>query len=144
MNEYFANTLTQVLEETSATMADRMTMDHLNKYGSVTLEESSFYTGLCHDVITEAAEDFIPDELDIADAPMPEAPVELWDAAGNKFLFQDGSLIPVDDTAMDPDIGEEVVPDDGQGVDPVLENTNVYGEMIEESTVVAKILANLK
>ncbi len=147
MNEYFAQTLAQVLEETSTNMANEMTLDHLASKGNITLEEAEFYQSLCTEVITEAAEDFIPDTVDVPDAPEAMAPIELFDAVGNKYIFQDGQLIPVDadqDDDVDPDA--DVAPVDGDQVAaPVQESTNVNAEILEESdSVVAKILANLK
>jgi hypothetical protein len=105
MNEYFAQTLAQVLEETSTNMGNAMILDHLAKKGIVSIEEAEFYHNLCADVITEAAEDFIPDTLDVPEAPEAMAPMELYDAVGNKYVFQDGDLIPVDgdEDGMNPE-----------------------------------------
>jgi len=164
MNEYFAQTLAQVLEETSSNMANQMTLDHLAKNGAVTLEEAEFFQTLCTDVITEAAEDFIPDTVEVPDAPEEQAPMELFDAVGNKYVFQDGQLIPVDDTQDDD--GMQDGAQDGDGDLPVdaepapeaepdtapdtMQESTIVGDVenvdiLEESdSVVAKILANLK
>lgn len=104
MNEYFAHTLAQVLEETSTNMGNAMILDHLAKKGTVSIEEAEFYHNLCADVITEAAEDFIPDTLDVPEAPEAMPAMELYDAVGNKYIFQDGDLIPVD--GDEEDMGE--------------------------------------
>ena len=185
MTEYFAQTLASVLEETSTNMGNAMVLNHLSKNGAVTLEEAEFYHNLCTDVITEAAEDFIPDEIDVpddqgdvpadqGDVPADQGdddalpPIELFDAVGNKYVFQDGQLVPVDDDQdatddVDQDAAaadDAAVPDDttNQGdyqesevVDekaPVIEESEGIAEeseiLEESSTVVARILANLK
>ena len=169
MNEYFAQTLASVLEETSTNMGNAMVLNHIAEKGSVTIEESEFYHNLCTDIITEAAEDFIPDTVEVPDAPEPEAPIELFDAVGNKYVFQDGQLIPVDgdqddDGMPDDQEGQGELPIDAPPAEepqPVAESEEVTGEegaIVEESTiikeeseileesenVVARILANLK
>lgn len=163
MNEYFAQTLGEVLEETSMNMGNAMVLSHLQKNGSVTLEEANFYHNLVTDVITEAAEDFIPDELDVPDAPVADAPIELYDAVGNKYVFQDGQLIPVDasedelaDDQMDVDADPDADPDAAAPVDestevvteseevPAVEGEEVPEVLEESDVIVARILANIK
>ena len=167
MNEYFAQTLASVLEETSTNMGNAMILEHLSTKGTVTLEEAEFYHTLCTDVITEAAEDFIPDTLDVPEqevAPEAAAPIELFDAVGNKYVFQDGQLIPVEG-----EVEEEMAPEEAPVEEaPVMEATETEGEVVEEAeaapvevveestvvaedelleesdSVVARILANLK
>jgi len=158
MNAYFAQTLTNVLEETSTNMGNAMTLDHLSKHGTVTLEEASFYHNLCTDVITEAAEDFIPDTVEVPDAPVvpePTAPIELFDAVGNKYSFADGQLIPIEDeVAPEADIDQDGMADidetHGQlpadaeqapAAEPIVEEGTVANkdeEVIEEGTVDAE------
>lgn len=155
MNEYFAQTLAGVLEETSTNMGNHMVLSHLSKNGTVTLEEAEFYHNLCTDVITEAADEFIPEELDVPEASGTEASIELFDAVGNKYLFQDGQLIPVD-----AEVEEEPMPEAPIQDAPVMESEIVEGAPIEEgevvpveeevevleesSQIVARILANMK
>ena len=174
MNEYFASTLAAVLEETSTNMGTAMVLNHLAKHGTVTLEEASFYHNLVADVITESAEDFIPDEVEVPDAPeagedmgSEEDPIELYDAEGNKYYFHDGELIPASevdgdgdgdgdgydlglapDNATDEDYTDS---DDAPNADDkapgqVTESTVVTtAKLLEESdSVVARILANIK
>ena len=163
MNEYFAKSLAEVLEETSTNMGNAMVLGHLEKNGSVSIEEASFYHNLCADVITEAAEDFIPDTVEVPESPEAQAPIELYDAVGNKYIFQDGQLIPVEnDEAGEAVEGEEAIeapmqesteaPSDAEVLEesttPVTgeEVPAVEGEqeVLEESdSVVARILANL-
>lgn len=113
MNEYFAQSLAEVLEETSTNMGNAMVLDHLSKKGSVTLEEAEFYHNLCTDVITESAEDFIPDTLEVPEAPEESAPIELFDAVGNKYVFDNGNLIPVE-----AEMGDELAPEMAPEMEP--------------------------
>ena len=149
MNEYFAQTLAQVLEETSTNMGNAMILDHLAKKGTVSIEEAEFYHNLCADVITEAAEDFIPDTLDVPEAPeAPEAmaPMELYDAVGNKYIFQDGDLIPVDgdEDGMNPE--DEGIPAEAPAevpapeVAPVAPTVNPEEQYTEGSEIATTVL----
>jgi hypothetical protein len=147
MNAYFAQTLTNVLEETSTNMGNAMTLDHLSKHGTVTIEEASFYHNLCEDVITESAEDFIPDTVEVPDAPVvpePTAPIELFDAVGNKYSFADGQLTPIEDeVAPEAEMGEgepapEVAPEQAPEVAPEVEVAPEQAPVVEEGTVVAE------
>ena len=147
----------QVLEETSSMLSESLILRHLAKYGSVNLEEASFYQNLVGQVITEAADEFIPEEVETED---PMDGLELYDAAGNSYLFDPntGSLTPIDAPE-----DEELAPDSVPPVEapaPVAESTVIAqgsaGKVasIEESTVitpsavnsstVARILANIK
>lgn len=161
MNEYFAQTLAEVLEETASNMGNKMVLDHLSKNGTVSFEEAEFYKTLCMEVLTEAADEFIPEELDVPEAPAPEAPIELFDAVGNKYLFQNGQLIPVDAeeeemAPEEPEMAPEDAPEAAPEAAPVQESTEVEGEVLEESEapveeiieesnqIVARILANMK
>ncbi len=92
---HMAAMVSKVLEETTSTISESLILRHLAKYGSVNLEESSFYRNLASQVITEAADEFIPEEVETED---PMDALELYDAAGNCYLFDPntGSLTPVD------------------------------------------------
>jgi hypothetical protein len=57
----------QALEETTNMLTEALTLRHLSTYGVVSIEEATFYRNLSSTVITEAAEDFIPDEVETAD-----------------------------------------------------------------------------
>ena len=149
----------QVLEETTSTISESLILRHLAKYGSVNLEESSFYRNLASQVITEAADEFIPEEVETED---PMDALELYDAAGNCYLFDPntGSLTPVDmpaDAEPAPDSVPPVEEPAPEEPAPVVESTVIAQTAetapIEESTVVpstvnssavARILANIK
>ena len=149
----------QVLEETTSTISESLILRHLAKYGSVNLEEASFYQNLAGQVITEAADEFIPEEVETED---PMDALELYDAAGNCYLFDPntGSLTPVDmpaDAEPAPDSVPPVEEPAPEEPAPVVESTVIAQTAetapIEESTVVpstvnssavARILANIK
>jgi len=173
LNERLAQSLGKTLEEATNMVTDSMVLRHLGTKGSVTLEEAEFYHNMCSTVIMEAAEDFIPDEVEVDDAPSEAEGIELYDAAGNAYLFDpaSGSLTPIDagdsapdaseqapdlDPALDPAAAPEPeAPAVDPAQDPMEENTQIpaQAQAIEESTqivsaspqssVVSKILANL-
>jgi hypothetical protein len=154
----------QALEETTNMLTEALTLRHLSTYGVVSIEEATFYRNLSSTVITEAAEDFIPDEVETADIPDGGDAIELYDAAGNCYLFDPntGSLTPCDAPAGDDVPAEEAAVDAAAPVaescGPVQESTELgdgqpveQAPVIEESTITAvaqnrisKILANIK
>ena len=156
---HMAAMVSKVLEETTSTISESLILRHLAKYGSVNLEESSFYRNLASQVITEAADEFIPEEVETED---PMDALELYDAAGNCYLFDPntGSLTPVDmpaDAEPAPDSVPPVEVPEEPAPAPVAESTVIAQTAptapIEESTVVtstvnssavARILANIK
>lgn len=156
---HMAAMVSKVLEETTSTISESLILRHLAKYGSVNLEESSFYQNLASQVITEAADEFIPEEVETED---PMDALELYDAAGNCYLFDPntGSLTPVDmpaDAEPAPDSVPPVEAPEEPAPAPVAESTVIAQTAqtapIEESTVVpstvnssavARILANIK
>ena len=146
INAYMAQALGQTLEETTDLLTESLTLRHLQKHGSVTLEESTFYHNLAVTVITEAAEDFIPDEVETMDPADAGEAVELYDAAGNCYLYDPatGSLTPCDAPAEGGDMGAapvdptvdpaEEVPAEEPA--PVVESTTTEQTIVTESTVV--------
>ena len=155
---HMASMVGQVLEETTSMISESLILRHLAKYGSVNLEEASFYQNLAGQVITEAADEFIPEEVETED---PMDALELYDAAGNCYLFDPntGSLTPVD-APVDQEQAPDSVPPVEAEPAPVIESTIIVPVSnaaattpIEESTVVAptvnsstvaRILANIK
>lgn len=66
LKEIFVADLKATLEETASIMADRVILESLAKNGSVSLEEAEFYDSLVRRVITEGAEEFVPESLDLS------------------------------------------------------------------------------
>ena len=144
INAYMAQALGQTLEETTDLLTESLTLRHLQKHGSVTLEEATFYHNLSATIITEAAEDFIPDEVETMDPADAGEAVELYDAAGNCYLYDPstGSLTPCDAPAEGGDMGD--APAEGGDMGdapaeepaPVVESTTTEQNIVTESTVV--------
>ncbi len=88
-----------VLEETANIMVDKMVLESLAKNGSISLEEAEFYNGLVQRVITEAAEEFVPDSLVIEEAEGGE-PMILTGEDGTVYNFNPATceLVPVEGT----------------------------------------------
>ena len=134
INAYMAQALGQTLEETTDLLTESLTLRHLQKHGSVTLEEATFYHNLSATIITEAAEDFIPDEVETMDPADAGEAVELYDAAGNCYLYDPstGSLTPCDAPAEGGDMGDAPAEEPA----PVVESTTTEQNIVTESTVV--------
>ena len=153
LNAQMGAVLGQVLEETTNMLTEALTLRHLSNYGVVSIEEATFYRNLSSAVITEAAEDFIPDEVETADVPDGGDAIELYDAAGNCYLFDPntGSLTPCDAPAADEGVpAAEAAVDAGVQMQESTE-LGASASVIEESTItpatqnrISKILANIK
>jgi hypothetical protein len=63
LKEIMVSEVSNVLEETTNFVTNRLVMESLLRNGKVTIEEANFFHSLSKDVITEAAEDFIPDTV---------------------------------------------------------------------------------
>lgn len=102
-NSLITEAALNVLGDARDNMVNSLTMNLMNQNGKVTLEESEFFGRIVDKVIMEATSDFIPEEVDVPDEDSQE-PVELWDAAGNKYVFQDGQLYNAGEDDMDEDL----------------------------------------
>jgi len=149
MNEYFAESLIHSLEEASTVIGNRLILEHLSKNGVVTLEEAEFYHGLTSDVITESAEDFIPDAINVPDEMMEES---------EETEFTENEIMAIE---LVQESGEELTEANlEEALDAILEaeeNAALEAEHFEESTdyseaehfeestsVASRILAGLK
>jgi hypothetical protein len=131
VKELFVANLSATLEETANVMADRMILKSLAKNGSISLEEAEFFDGLVRRVVTEAAEDFVPDTLVTEGAE----PMILTDQEGVMYNFNPATceLTPIEggEGSEKPDID-----DMGEGAALAQESTEVAGEELTESTEV--------
>jgi len=174
--EKMGQDLREILENVQNDITKSLVIKHLEKNGVVTLDEATFFAKLSSEVLTEASGDFIPDTIQILEdedmVPVdaaggaegagdvdPSGAIVLFDEAGNKYLFQDGQLVPVDDDDADgaPDaaeLAENTVPNEENNSQQLEENTDLTQaddanketqkqELFEESTIVSKILASL-
>ena len=150
-NDYFAQTLTQVLEETGTNMGNALVLDHLAKNGTVTIEEAEFFHNLTTEVLTEAAEDFIPETIEVltedemADQMAQAAPVAdggpegeiFYDKAGNAYMFSGGQMIPVDG-----DDDGQIDPTDP--TDPTMDAQQAGGDDMQQAPVMESELVQLE
>ncbi len=140
LKETLVADLKATLEETSNIMADRIILESLAKNGSVSLNEAEFYDSLVRRVITEAAEEFVPETLNMPlqegempdfggeEAPEEEAPVaELPPAAPGeamKLTGEDGTIYNFDPATCEltPVDGAEGSEEAQDGLDAIISN----------------------
>jgi len=133
IKELFVADLKATLEETANIMADRVILESLAKHGSITLEEAEFYDGLVRRVITEAAEEFVPDSLEMPETPKGEV-MKLTGEDGTVYNFNPATceLTPVEGAE-----GSEPMEDlEGEGAEALGESTEVDAQaeqLVEES-----------
>ncbi len=143
--------LKATLEETANTMADRVILESLAKNGSVSLEEAEFYNSLVHRVITEAAEEFVPEALDLSAleeaqefaAAQEEAqnaePMILTAEDGTVYSYNavTGELTPVEGTEADEGFeGQEGADEAQEDLEDLESDEAGLGEGLKESSEV--------
>ncbi len=160
VKEVLVQDLGLVLEETGNLMVDKMVLESLAKNGSVSLEEAEFYNTLVRRVVTEAAEEFVPDSLiiqedeEVAVMAGVEGDGEIMVLTGEDgtvYNFNPGTceLIPIegtggadDDAAAleNPGIGAELEEEPMDEI-PVVEATEAEeGEtLVEENEITDKV-----
>ncbi len=147
--EILVQDLGLVLEETGNLMVDKMVLESLAKNGSVSLEEAEFYNTLVRRVVTEAAEEFVPDSLPIQEGI--EDMIDNEEAAGVEGdviagADADGEIMVLtgeDGTVYNFNPGTcELNPVEGTGgaddESAALENPGIGAEVIEEPMPVAE------
>ena len=137
LKETLVADLKATLEETSNIMADRIILESLAKNGSVSLNEAEFYDSLVRRVVTESAEEFVPETLNmpLQEGEMPdfggeeeEAPVaELPPAAPGeamKLTGEDGTIYNFDPATCEltPVDGAEGSEEAQDGLDAIISN----------------------
>ncbi len=154
VKEVLVQDLGLVLEETGNLMVDKMVLESLAKNGNVSLEEAEFYNTLVRRVVTEAAEEFVPDSLPIQEGlEMGEGEeMILTGEDGTVYRFNPATceLVPVegtggadDDAAAleEPGIGAEVME---EPMDDIIgESTEVKADELTELTESQQIVSNL-
>jgi uncharacterized protein YerC len=147
VKELFVADLQATLEETASIMADRLILESLAKSGNITLEEAEFYDSLVRRVITEAAEEFVPDRLDVAKyLSEGEGMKTLTDEDGVVYTFNQATceLVPVEGTGGADN--NPSVDDMGEGAgieEPVLGESTEIGGGAQELTESQMIVSNL-
>lgn len=164
--ESIAEVLPLVLETTSADLKSKLIARTILENGFINLEEAEFLCSIVDTLITEGAEEFIPDEIEVPeeDLEQNELPTELFDADGNKYIVSNGMIVPagtengeeapevdeVDPAAVEEEAGDtdgdgdsdaEEAPEEAPEVN---ESTKVSQKLITESSdIVARILAKM-
>jgi hypothetical protein len=87
MNEAQKQSLFRVLEETSATITNRLINHNLTSSGVITLEEALFLQSITKEIITEAAEDFIPEIDSYEQDSFIQDNMILKDNDGNEYMY---------------------------------------------------------
>ena len=160
-NEFISATLTEAADIAATRISQNYALNCIAEKGSCTLEEAQNMYELAHRVITEGAEDLIPENLELPDAATDDvdptagqdaavdADVEgaddgdldlsdlegivLPDSEGNQYIIQGGILVPYEE-----DEGDDAVtaagdtPNDDGDVDPTTQSPE--GQDLEEST----------
>jgi len=132
INDALSRGLVSVIEETSDYLTDILTKNALLKNGSVTLQEAAFFKELSKEVLTEASEELLPDEVALDDGTDTDTDGDLilTDQSGNEYVYDanTGSLSMVngDTTDVTPDVdsADEALstPDDIQDPDALTES----------------------
>jgi len=141
--------LSYTLEETANAMADRMILETLAKNGKLSIEEAEFFNTLVHRVITEAAEDFVPDQVMTPTQGGKSGDVILLtgqDGTHYQYNQATGELTPVSDMGNESyeDTPEE--DDMGDGSSYSEESTRVRDkatELTESQMIVSNLIKSL-
>jgi hypothetical protein len=139
IKELFVADLKATLEETANIMADRVILESLAKHGSVTLEEAEFYDSLVRRVVTEAAEEFVPEKLEMPLIQESEGgePMILTGEDGTVYNFNPATceLIPVDGAEGADEAQDGLADLEGPGAEALGESTETKETLVEESEV---------
>ena len=138
--EYIQATLLEAADIAATRLAQKFALVQMGKTGSCTLEEAENLYNLASKILTEGAQDLIPETLELpedeapADAPAADTEdmggdldlsdlegIVLPDSEGNQYIIQDGILVPYEEES-DDDAGIVVGSDDAasatDAVDP--------------------------
>ena len=142
-NDFIAATLTEAADIAATRISQNFALNQIAENGSCTLEEAQNMYELAHRVLTEGAEDMIPENLDIpTDATDDQDPTAEQDAAvdsdvdasaagddldlsdlegiilpdseGNQYIIQGGILVPYEEDDSDSVVPAGDTPNDGQ------------------------------
>jgi len=139
IKELFVADLKATLEETANIMADRVILESLAKHGSITLEEAEFYDSLVRRVVTEAAEEFVPEKLEMPLIQESAEPMILTGEDGTIYNFNPATceLVPMDGAEGADEAQDGLAAIEGEGAEALGESTEVTEEetLVEESEV---------
>jgi len=118
------NPLLMTVEESFAQLHDKITnrliLEHLLKYGKVTIEEAKFYKDFSHKILYESSHLLIPSKEEILESIQKieesEAKILVDPETGEKYIYnmETGELIPAGD---DVDVDNTDVDVDSEGAE---------------------------
>jgi len=149
------NPLLLMVEESFAQLHDKITnrliLEHLLKYGKVSIEEAKFYKDFSQKILHESSHLLIPSKEEILESIQKleesEAKILIDPETGEKYIYnmETGELIPAGD---DIDVGDEDVDLENKEVlaDSHIktESTEIKKELNENEILIEKLLNTLK
>ena len=151
MNEAQKQALKKVLEEASDLITNRLISNAITSNGVITLEEASFLNKLSKEVLFEAAEVFIPSDMDPTDPTDPTDSLNdvqddnniqdnmiLKDDEGNEYMFHPdtGTLEALSVKPEEESLGT-IGPEDQEDQEVIGESTEA---LTESETIVQNLL----
>lgn len=148
MNEAQKQALKKVLEEASDLITNRLISNTITSNGVITLEEASFLNKLSKEVLFEAAEVFIPSDMDPTDPTDSLNDVQddnniqdnmiLKDDEGNEYMFHPdtGTLESLSVKPEEESLGA-IGPEDQEDQEVIGESTEA---LTESETIVQNLL----
>lgn len=148
MNEAQKQALKKVLEEASDLITTRLISNAITSNGVITLEEASFLNKLSKEVLFEAAEVFIPSDMDPTDPTDSLNDVQddnniqdnmiLKDDEGNEYMFHPdtGTLESLSVKPEEESLGA-IGPEDQEDQEVIGESTEA---LTESETIVQNLL----
>jgi len=115
--ENVAGALNEALAQVHDKVLEKLVLEHLIKYGKVTIEEAQFYNVFAKQIITEASHLFVPNAEEITESlqALTEAEFKVLvdPETGEKYVYdpETGTLTPAADDVEVDDKDEDGVPD---------------------------------
>jgi len=157
------NPLLLMVEESFAQLHDKITnrliLEHLLKYGKVSIEEAKFYKDFSQKILHESSHLLIPSKEEILESIQKleesEAKILIDPETGEKYIYnmETGELIPAgDDIDVGDEVGDEVPAEDVDLENKEVladshiktESTEIKKELNENEILIEKLLNTLK
>ena len=142
INDALVNGVTHVIEEASDYIANRLTNNHLLKEGKVTLNEAKYFEKLAREVLMEAAEELIPDEIEVPNGAQEVdqngdnstdlgGDIVLTDSNGVQYIYHPGTG-ELEQVSNDPKEESPIAPMDipGDNDEAVTESEIIVGALL--------------
>jgi len=160
--ENVAGALNEALAQVHDKVLEKLILEHLIKYGKVTIEEAQFYNKFAKQIITEASHLFVPDANEIVESlqSLAEAKFKILvdPETGEKYIYdpETGTLTPaaddMEDIGDDEDAEEESLEDKEDITDSsckteseeINDKTKKKKELNENELLVEKLFNSIK